>query len=107
MTTTLHQRLEALENANAIRLARAQITRDIHAAGLQESRLAAVEVLLDPPGCCESMAVYDLLRACQRVGRGHAARMCARARVPERKPLGELTERQRDAVAKRLRGFGR
>lgn len=95
--TAQPQHLEALEFANRIRLARAQMKRDIH-----DGELAAVDVLRDPPEHAVSMRVYDLLCSQHRWGRARARRVLLAAGVSEARRVGQLTDRQREAVAAML-----
>ena len=87
---TLQQRREALENANRIRSARAELKRDIKAG-----RRSVVQLVGAPPEFIDSMRIFDLLLAAPKVGRVKANRWLSRARVSPSKTLGGLSERQR------------
>jgi len=94
---TLHagqQHLQALELANRVRLARAQLKRKV-AAG----ELTAAEVILGCPWEAHSMSVSDLLMSQKRWGRARCRRLLNSNGVPEGKEIGTLTERQRRALA--------
>ncbi len=93
-----HQHLRALEHANRVRLARAEIKRNI-ASG----RLGVVEVIVDCPWQVESMSISDLLMSQKRWGRARCRRLLTSIGIPENKPVGTLTDRQRSAVANVLR----
>ncbi len=91
------QHLKALEHANRVRLARADMKRQI-AAG----RLAASEVILGRPWQAQSMSISDLLMSQKRWGRARCRRLLVSIGVPENKAVGTLTERQRLALAEVL-----
>jgi hypothetical protein len=88
------QHLRALEYANRVRLARARMKRKI-AAG----ELSACEVVLSCPWQAHSMSISDLLMSQKRWGRTRCRRLLMSLNVPENKPVGTLTERQRLALA--------
>ena len=87
------QHLRALEHANRVRLARAEMKRAI-ASG----ELGVTEVVLGCPWQAHSMAISDLLMSQKRWGRARCRRLLASTGVPENKPIGTLTERQRGAL---------
>ena len=91
------QHLQALEYANRVRLARADMKRRI-AAG----ELAAAEVILSCPWQANSMSISDLLMSQKRWGRARCRRLLIALGVPENKQIGTLTERQRLALAAML-----
>jgi hypothetical protein len=88
------QHLRALEHANRVRLARAELKRDI-AAGRQ----AVAEVILSCPWQVHSMSISDLLMSQRRWGRARCRRLLLTLGVPENKQIGTLTERQRLALS--------
>jgi hypothetical protein len=88
------QHLRALEYANRVRLARAQLKRRI-AAG----EVAAADVILRCPWQAHSMSVSDLLMSQKRWGHTRCRRLLLSLGVPENKQLGTFTERQRAALA--------
>ena len=92
------QHLRALERANRVRLARAEMKRAI-ASG----ELGATEVVLGCPWQAHSMSISDLLMSQKRWGRARCRRLLTSIGVPENKPIGTLTERQRAALADVLR----
>lgn len=94
------QHLRALELANRVRLARAQLKREVAAGAL-----TAAEVILDCPWEAHSMSVSDLLMSQKRWGRARCRRLLNSIGVPEGKEIGTLTERQRRALASVLRGM--
>jgi hypothetical protein len=88
------QHLRALEYANRVRLARAQMKRMIGAG-----ELPAAEVVLTCPWQAHSMSISDLLMSQKRWGRTRCRRLLVSLGVPENKQVGTLTERQRLALA--------
>ena len=88
------QRLAALERANDVRLARAQLKRRVRAGGL-----TAAEVVLTSTWQTRTMSVEDLLMSQRGWGRVRARRLLQSLAVPENKQIGTLTERQRLAIA--------
>ncbi len=91
------QHLRALEYANRVRLARADMKRRI-----AEGELAAAEVVLHCPWEAHSMSISDLLMSQKRWGRTRCRRLLVSLHVPENKQVGTLTERQRLALAAML-----
>jgi hypothetical protein len=88
------QRDAALHHANDIRVARAQLKRDMKAG-----RVRLADVLLEPPACTAKMALIDLLLAAPKVGRVKATGLLADARVSGSRPVGGLTRRERRRLA--------
>jgi hypothetical protein len=88
------QHLRALERANTVRLARAQLKRRV--AALETS---VVEVILDCPWQAESMSISDLLMSQRRWGRARCRRLLIGLGIPENKQIGTFTDRQRTALA--------
>ena len=91
------QRLRALERANEVRLARAELKRRI-----ADGQVSAAEVILAPPGAARSWAVGELLTSQRRWGTTRCRKFLQRHRINETKPLGELTDRQRRLLAGQL-----
>lgn len=91
------QHLRALQRANEVRLARAELKRLV--AG---GKLTASAVVLDSPWEAESMAIADLLMSQRRWGHTRCRRFLAQVPLSETKTIGSLTERQRRAVAAQL-----
>lgn len=96
------QHLQALEHANRVRLARAEMKRRI-AAG----HLPAAEVILGCPWEAESMSISDVLMSQKRWGRARCRRLLMSIGIPENKRVGTLTERQRALVVAMLESNGR
>jgi hypothetical protein len=95
------QHLRALEHANRVRLARAELKRKVAA-----DELTAAEVVQTCPWEAESMGISDLLISQRRWGRARCRRLLLSLGVPENKRLGTLTERQRIALAAVLSAKG-
>lgn len=92
------QRLRALERANEIRLARAELKRRI-----ADGDMSAAEVILTPPCAASSWAIGDLLMSQRRWGSTRCRKFLVRNQINETKPVGTLTERQRRLLADQLR----
>ena len=88
------QHLRALERANEVRLARAELKRQI-----ASEEISASQVILDCPWEAASMSISDLLMCQRRWGRARCRRLLVSLGVPENKQIGTLTERQRSAVS--------
>jgi hypothetical protein len=95
------QHLRALARANRVRLARAELKRQI--AG---EEISASQVILDCPWEAASMSISDLLMCQRRWGRARCRRLLVSLGVPENKQIGTLTQRQRLALASVLGSDG-
>jgi hypothetical protein len=95
--TPAPQRLRALERANEIRLARAELKRRI-----AEGDTSVADVLLDPPSEAGSWAIGDVLTSQRRWGSTRCRKFLSRNHILETKPVGALTERQRRLLAAQL-----
>jgi hypothetical protein len=91
------QHLRALEHANRVRLARAELKRRI-AAG--DTRVP--DVVLESPWEAQSMELSELLMSQKRWGRERCRRLLLALGIPENKLVGTLTVRQRTALATML-----
>lgn len=91
------QRLRALERANEIRLARAELRRRI-----ADGSVSAAEVILSPPCEAISWAIGDMLMSQRRWGTTRCRKFLLRNQINETKALGALTERQRRVLADQL-----
>jgi hypothetical protein len=91
------QRLRALERANEVRLARAELKRRI--AG---GDMSAAEVILACPWQASSWSVGELLMSQRRWGNTRCRKFLGRNQISEIKPLGTLTDRQRQLLAAQL-----
>jgi hypothetical protein len=97
MTPEPPQRLRALERANEVRLARAELKRRI-----AEGDVSAAEVILDSPWEARSWSVGELLMSQRRWGRTRCRRFLFHNQISEMKPIGQLTDRQRRVLAEQL-----
>ena len=84
------QYMRALERANKVRLARAELKRRV-AIG----ELHVAEVILECPWEAESMAVADLLMSQRRWGQTRCRKFLAQVPMSEKKTIGSMTDRQR------------
>jgi len=88
------QRLRALERANHVRFARAELKRRVRAG-----RLSAAEVILTCPWQARTMSLNELLVSQRSWGQNRVRRLLLSLPVAENKQIGTLTERQRLAIA--------
>ena len=90
--------MRALERANMVRLARAELKRAIARGDMD-----AAEVVRDCPWETESMTIAELLTSQRRWGRTRARKFLVPLALNENKQLGTLTPRQRRAARHRAR----
>src|ERR1700730_5133975 len=91
------QYMRALERANQVRLARAELKRRV-ATG----EVDAATVILECPWEADSMAVADLLMSQRRWGQTRCRKFLRQIPMSEKKTIGSLTDRQRQALAAML-----
>jgi hypothetical protein len=91
------QHMRALQRANEVRLARAELKRRI-----AYGETSAAEVVLSSPWEVETMAVAELLMSQRRWGHTRARRFLAAIPMAETKAIGSMTERQRQTLAAML-----
>jgi hypothetical protein len=96
------QYMRALERANKVRLARAEMKRRV-AAG----EVGVDEVILGCPWEAQSMAVADLLMSQRRWGQTRCRKFLAQIPMSEKKTIGSMTERQRRTLAALLSSVDR
>jgi hypothetical protein len=89
--------MRALERANKVRLARAELKRRV---ALGEIDVA--DVIVGCPWEAQSMAVADLLMSQRRWGQTRCRRFLAQIPMSEKKTIGSMTERQRRTLAELL-----
>jgi hypothetical protein len=92
------QHMRALERANAVRLARAELKRSV-AVG----EIDVAEVILCCPWEAQSMAVAELLKSQRRWGQTRCRKILAQFPMSEKKTVGSMTDRQRHALVAMLR----
>ena len=98
-TAPAAQHMRALAQANRVRLARAELKRQV-----AEGETSVAEVVLDCPWQAESMTISDLLMSQHRWGRTRCRRFLASIPMSETKTVGTMTDRQRRALAGMLAG---
>src|SRR3954453_6956770 len=91
------QHLRALEHANRVRLARAELKRRIAAGDMR-----VPDVVVESPWEAQSMELSELLMSQKRWGRERCRRLLLALGIPENKQIGTLTERQRAELAAML-----
>jgi hypothetical protein len=91
------QRLRALGQANAVRLARAELKRRI-----AEGELTAAEIILNCPCEAHRWTVSELLVAQRRWGVTRCRKFLERNHISEIKQIGALTDRQQRMLAAQL-----
>lgn len=91
------QHMRALERANKVRLARADLKRRVAIGEIDVS-----SVILECPWEAGSMAIADLLMSQHRWGRTRCRKFLAMVPLSENKTIGSMTERQRHCLAAML-----
>ena len=91
------QHMRALERANEVRLARAELKRRIAVGELDVTR-----VILECPWEARSMAIADLLMSQHRWGHTRCRKFLAMVPLSENKTIGSMTERQVATLASML-----
>jgi hypothetical protein len=89
--------MRALERANKVRLARADLKRKV-ATG----ETGVAEIVLECPWEAESMTVADLLMSQRRWGISRCRKFLAQIPMSETKTVGTMTDRQRRTLASML-----
>jgi len=88
------QYMRALERANQVRLARAELKRRVAVGEIE-----VAEVILECPWEAHSMAVADLLMSQRRWGQTRCRKFLSQIPMSEKKTIGSMTERQRRTLA--------
>jgi hypothetical protein len=91
------QYMRALERANKVRLARAELKR-----GVSMDEIDAAEVILTCPWEADNMAVADLLMSQRRWGQTRCRKFLSQIPMSEKKTIGSMTDRQRRTLAMML-----
>jgi hypothetical protein len=94
ITPEPQQRMRALERANEVRLARARLKRQIGGG-----QVSASFVLLELPWEAANWSVGELLMSQRRWGTTRVRKLLVGLHISEKRPIGELTERQRRVLA--------
>ncbi len=95
---SLQQRMDALNRANVIRTARAQLKRD-----LKSGRTSIHDLLLEPPEYVGTAKVFDMLLAVPKYGRVKVNKVLVQCRISPSKTIGGLSQRQRTELVSMLR----
>ena len=98
-TVPAPQHMRALQQANRVRLARAELKRQV-----TDGETSVADVVLEGPWEAESMAIADLLMSQHRWGRTRCRRLLSSINLSETKTIGSMTERQRRAFAAKVEG---
>ena len=98
-TAPAAQHMRALAQANRVRLARAELKRQV-----AEGEASVADVVLECPWEAESMTISDLLMSQHRWGRTRCRRFLTAIPMSETKTIGTMTERQRRELARLLAG---
>jgi hypothetical protein len=98
-TAPAAQHMRALAQANRVRLARAELKRQV-----ADGETSVADVVLSCPWEVESMTISDLLMSQHRWGRTRCRRFLASISMSETKTVGSMTDRQRRALAAVLGG---
>jgi len=91
------QHMRALQRANEVRLARADLKRRV-AAG----EITVAEVISQCPWEAESMAIADLLMSQRRWGQTRCRKFLSQIPMSEKKTIGSMTDRQRRTLSEML-----
>ena len=95
--TAAPQHMRALTQANRVRLARAELKRQV-----ADGQRDVADVVIECPWEAESMTIADLLMSQHRWGRTRCRRFLAAIPMNETKTIGSMTDRQRRAIAQLL-----
>ena len=98
-TAPVAQHMRALAQANRVRLARAELKRQV-----AEGEASVADVVVSCPWEAESMTISDLLMSQHRWGRTRCRRFLASIPMSETKTVGSMTARQRRELAGLLGG---
>jgi hypothetical protein len=88
------QHMRALERANKVRLARAELKRRVAIGEIEVGG-----VILHCPWEADSMAVADLLMSQRRWGQTRCRKFLSQIPMSEKKTVGSMTDRQRRVLA--------
>jgi hypothetical protein len=88
------QHMQALEKANVVRLARAELKRSV-----QDGTTTVGEVVLKCPWEAASMTIAELLLSQRRWGATRCSKFLTGIGMSETKTVGSMTDRQRRALA--------
>lgn len=95
--------MDALALGNAIRVERAQLRRQVKAGAIRVDELLRDEI----PPCLRSMLVEDLLSCIRRMPHKTVHRFLYAVPIKPTRRCGELTDRQRLALARKVEWWHR
>jgi hypothetical protein len=98
-TAPAPQHLRALAQANRVRLARAELKRQV-----ADGETSVAEIVRECPWEAERMAIADLLVSQHRWGRERCRRFLSAIKMSETKTIGSMTDRQRNELVAKLSG---
>jgi hypothetical protein len=98
-TAPAAQHMRALAQANRVRLARAELKRQV-----ADGETSVADVVLECPWEADSMTISDLLMSQHRWGRTRCRRFLTSLPMSETKTIGTMTDRQRNELARMLSG---
>src|SRR3954453_15127222 len=98
-TAPAPQHMRALAQANRVRLARAELKRQV-----AEGETSVAEIVLERPGAGGGRTIAGLWMSQHRWGRPRCRRFLASIPMLETKTIGSMTDRQRHALAGQLNG---
>ena len=90
---SLQQRMSALELANEIRVARANLKKE-----LRSGQTSILDILESPPEYILNAKLFDLLLAVRKYGQVKAYRILKQCRISPTKTIGGLSGRQRQEL---------
>ena len=96
------QHMRALERANEVRLARAELKRRV-AFG----EIDVAKVIVECPWETHTMAVFELLMSQRRWGQTRCHKVLAQLPVSDKKTVGSMTDRQRYVLSAMLTSVDR
>lgn len=91
------QHMQALQRANEVRLARAELKRKVG-----EGAATVEEIIRACPWEAASMTIAELLTSQRRWGTTRCSKFLASIGMPETKTVGSMTERQRTLLSSLL-----
>ena len=88
------QHMQALQRANEVRLARAELKRNV-----ADGAATVGEIITGCPWEAASMTIAELVTSQRRWGTTRASKFLAEIGLPETKTVGSMTDRQRGLLA--------
>jgi hypothetical protein len=91
------QHIRALQHANEVRLARAQLKRDV-----SKGAIPVGQVILHSPWEAATMTIGELLTSQRHWGTARCSKFLASIEMSETKTVESMTERQRGLLARMI-----